>query len=274
MEIDGNYGRRSFQKDVFVFGETIKIASKLVNSNLAWQESVRIDIVWEMSASPLKKRFLNSAMIGLLVVLAFAGAVSSIDALALSLFCSEGQPGDVKKLIAMFEIFGHGTGVLVVALLVYVLDPDGVRRSLKVLACGFLAGLAVVCVKPFLIRVRPSKLDMLFEDAVAIESKIGFQWSADFSAKSTDAASGFFHDALHSFPSGHTATACALAWCLSRMYPNGRFVFWGFAAMVAAQRLFAQAHYLSDTIAGAIIGVLVATMVNRFWVEAIPSPVE
>ena len=49
------------------------------------------------------------------------------------------------------------------------------------------------------------------------------------------------------------------------MYPSGRFVFWGFASMVAIQRLFAQAHYVSDTIAGALVGVLVATLVNRYW---------
>jgi len=192
--------------------------------------------------------------------------VSGIDALVIGLFRDEGLPGDVKKLISLFEIFGHGTGVVVVALLVRVLDPDGVRRSINVLASGFLAGLAVICLKPFLIRIRPSKLQGLVGDATPSESLIGFQWSADFLTESVNASHGFFHDALHSFPSGHSATACALAWCLSRMYPDGRVVFWGFATMVAAQRLFAQAHYLSDTIAGAIVGLVVALLINRYWI--------
>ena len=194
--------------------------------------------------------------------MAVACAVSGIDALAIGLFSHEGQPGDVKKLISLFEIFGHGTGVIVVALLELVLDPDGVRRSITVLVSGFLAGMAVICLKPFFIRVRPSKLQALVGDATPSESMIGFQWSTKFPSEEIDTTHGFFHDALHSFPSGHTAAACAMAWCLSRMYPNGRFVFWGFAAMVAAQRLFAQAHYLSDTIAGAMVGVLVAMLVN------------
>lgn len=200
--------------------------------------------------------------------------MSGIDAVAIDWFCNEGQPGDLKKLISLFEIFGHGTGVLVVAVLVRVLDPEGTGRSLKVLASGFVAGLVVICVKPFLIRIRPSKLQALVGDAASSESMVGFRWSTDFLPESIDASHGFFHDALHSFPSGHTASACALAWCLSRMYPNGRFAFWGFAAMVAVQRLFAQAHYLSDTIAGAMVGVWVAMLINRYWVCAALSPSE
>ena len=200
-----------------------------------------------MPTPSLKKIFLSHAAIGLLAVLAATSALSGIDALAIGWFSHEGQPGDVKKLISLFEIFGHGTGVIVVALLVRVLDPDGLRRSIKVLASGLLSGLVVICLKPFLFRIRPSKLQALVGEVTPRESMIGFQWSAELASGSSDTSHGFFHDALHSFPSGHTATACALAWCLSQMYPNGRFVFWGFATMVAAQRLFAQAHYLSDT---------------------------
>ena len=208
---------------------------------------------------------MRCAAIGLLAVLAVACAASGIDAFAISFFCHDGLPGDVKKLIALFEIFGHGTGVVVVALLVRALDSDGAGRSIKVLASGFLAGLAVVCLKPCLIRIRPSKLQVLVGDASEWQSMIGFQWSGNFSPNSIDASHGFFHDALHSFPSGHTATACSLAWCLSQMYPKGRFLFWSFATLVAAQRLFAQSHYVSDTIAGAFLGVLMAMLIGRCW---------
>lgn len=227
-----------------------------------------------MPSSSSKKRLLSHAAVGVLAALSACCAVSGIDAVAIDFFRHEGQPGDVKKLISLFEIFGHGTGVLVVALLVRVLDADGAGRSIKILASGFLAGLAVICIKPFLIRIRPSKLQTLVGDATSRDSMIGFQWSADLVPESIDASHGFFHDALHSFPSGHTATACALAWCLSRMYPNGRFVFWGFATMVAAQRLFAQAHYLSDTLAGAMVGVWVAMLINRYWVCSSASTTE
>ena len=190
--------------------------------------------------------------------------MSGLDAAAIGLCHQERLPGDLKKFISMFEIFGHGTGVLVVALLVRVLDGDGMRRSIHVLVSGFLSGLAVICLKPLVVRVRPSKLETLLESAGPTESMIGFQWAHPISSEAVEASHGFFHDALHSFPSGHTATACALAWCLGRMYPNGRSAFWGFATMVAVQRLFAQAHYVSDTIAGAMIGVCVAMLVSRW----------
>lgn len=260
------YNAQAFPWDYI--GRTLKIASTPVNSNLAWREAVRIDIVGKMPTSSSMNPFLGPAAIGLMVVLAVVCTLSGIDTLAIGLFCHEGLPGDLKKLISLFEIFGHGTGVVVVALLVRVLDPDGVRRSITVLASGFLAGLAVICLKPFFIRIRPSMLEELVGGATPRESMVGFQWWGNFSSDSVDASHGFFHDALHSFPSGHTATACALAWCLSRMYPNGRFVFWGFATMVAAQRLFAQAHYLSDTIAGAMVGVLVAILINKYRVRS------
>ena len=130
--------------------------------------------------------------------------------------------------------------------------------------------MVAICLKPFLFRVRPSMLETLAGESASTQSMIGFQWPA-FASESADISHGFFHDAVHSFPSGHTATACALAWCLSRMYPNGRLVFWGFAIMVAVQRLFARAHYVSDTIAGAMVGVLVAMLVSRFWLGATSS---
>ena len=71
---------------------------------------------------------------------------------------------------------------------------------------------------------------------------------------------------LQSFPSGHTATAVGLTVALIRMYPQGRSLFIAFAVLAACQRMGASSHYLSDTLAGAAVGLFFATMVidSRF----------
>ena len=62
--------------------------------------------------------------------------------------------------------------------------------------------------------------------------------------------------ALNSFPSGHTVTVFSLAAALSLLFP--RFGAWAFlpAAIIAASRVMLTSHYLSDVIAGAVVGVV------------------
>jgi len=64
-----------------------------------------------------------------------------------------------------------------------------------------------------------------------------------------------------SWPSGHTATAFAGAFALSRMWPEGR-VAWGLlAATIGFSRVYLGHHYPIDVACGAVIGVLAG-----FWV--------
>ncbi len=75
-------------------------------------------------------------------------------------------------------------------------------------------------------------------------------------------ASGF-----DSFPSGHAATAFALATALSLMLPQTRAIAFGLAALIAAARLVLDKHYFTDVAAGAAIGVIVTLWAAR-WMEA------
>lgn len=59
-----------------------------------------------------------------------------------------------------------------------------------------------------------------------------------------------------SFPSGHTSAAVANAVLLGLYFPRGRFAFWILAAAMGAERMRVEAHFLSDIVAGAGIGVL------------------
>jgi undecaprenyl-diphosphatase len=61
-----------------------------------------------------------------------------------------------------------------------------------------------------------------------------------------------------SFPSGHTITAFAVAVSLSQFYPTLAVGLLFCAISVAASRLLLGMHFLSDVLAGAAIGTLLA----------------
>ena len=65
------------------------------------------------------------------------------------------------------------------------------------------------------------------------------------------------HD--HSFPSGHAATSFAGATVLAFAYPRLAPALLVLAAAVAFSRVYVGVHYPLDVIAGAALGVLVAT---------------
>jgi len=64
-----------------------------------------------------------------------------------------------------------------------------------------------------------------------------------------------------SFPSGHTAGAFGAAVSLSRMWPQGRIVWWVMALLMGYSRIYIGHHYPLDVAGGAMVGVLIA-----FWV--------
>ena len=62
-----------------------------------------------------------------------------------------------------------------------------------------------------------------------------------------------------SFPSGHTTVAFQTAAVLSYRYKLG-FIAYIPATLVALSRIILNAHWLSDTVMGAIIGVAIPTI--------------
>jgi undecaprenyl-diphosphatase len=67
-----------------------------------------------------------------------------------------------------------------------------------------------------------------------------------------------------SFPSGHTITAFAVSVSLSRFYPDLAMGLLFCAISIAASRILLGMHFLSDVIAGAAIGTLLAYTVT--WI--------
>lgn len=71
-----------------------------------------------------------------------------------------------------------------------------------------------------------------------------------------------------SFPSGHAAASFAVAAVLAAHLPRGRWVWYGLAAAISCSRVFRSAHFPTDVMAGAVLGVVAGWIVShslRCW---------
>ena len=74
----------------------------------------------------------------------------------------------------------------------------------------------------------------------------------------------------HSFPSGHAARAFLIAVLGTVLAPPWlAIVLWVWAPLVALARVAMGVHYLSDIIAGAILGIIVALLGLQFYQQLI-----
>lgn len=156
----------------------------------------------------------------------------------------EGDPGEV---LTVAETFGHGIGVILVLVAVWMLSPVSRKFVPRLVVASLGAGMVVNVVKLCVARTRPR--------------------SFDFSADSTvwDTFGGFFPPfdttgAVQSFPSAHSATAVGFAIALAACFPRGKWLFYSLAALTCFSRMQVGAHYLSDVLVGAAIGIAVARL--------------
>jgi len=70
-----------------------------------------------------------------------------------------------------------------------------------------------------------------------------------------------------SFPSGHANTIAALALTLYCLFPRYGLLYLCFAVLVSASRAIIGAHFLSDVVVGAYLGI-VMTLLTRSYLES------
>lgn len=136
----------------------------------------------------------------------------------------------------------------------YIACRRGYARSIRAAAirvmygAGFMfvsiagSGILSQVIKNLVGRPRPKLMDSLgpFEF-------VPFQFDSDFS----------------SFPSGHSTTVFAFAAAVSMLRPPLAIVAYVSAVWIAASRVIINAHYLSDIIAGAVLGVMFTYYLQR-----------
>ena len=136
-------------------------------------------------------------------------------------------PGDLRRVISLSEVFGHGTGLLLIGLTVVVLDPTGRRRAVRLLTIAFTGGMLAALAKGMVARTRPNHSELTGAVAETFQAWLPLG-STDYAAQST--------------PSGHAAQAVAMAAALAWRYPRGRSLFIFFAVLACTQRIVAVYH--------------------------------
>jgi membrane-associated phospholipid phosphatase len=163
-------------------------------------------------------------------------------------FCRAGKvPGDLRKVVTLAEVFGHGAGVALILLATAALDPLGLKRLPYLAACAYGSGLVADVGKLLVVRTRPGISDLTHS---AQATFLGWRPLIELPL-----APGQSKSLYQSFPSGHTATAVGLAIGLSYVYPRGRWFFAAMACLAAAQRICDGHHFLSDTLVGASVAL-------------------
>lgn len=200
-----------------------------------------------------------------LFVVAVSCAVLAFAALAIDLpvaqyIKSHGLRGEFGRVVRLSEVFGWGGTVTIIILTAAILDGRGWRIFLALAIPSLGAGLIADGVKLLVGRWRPSATGTF---SSVNETIIGW-----LPLLQENSATGSKY-AMQSFPSAHAATAAGLAAALAMLYPRGRWLFAVFALLAMLQRIEGQAHYCSDVLAGAAIGLLTAATVqsSRFKIQ-------
>jgi membrane-associated phospholipid phosphatase len=139
--------------------------------------------------------------------------------------------------------FAHIIGATFIFAVVLLAHPKGARAAAGGALCVLVVALAANLAKSVFGRMRPNEADGHL-DFAPLGSKL-------FSFESV------------SFPSGEAAMAFALACVLARLAPRWKAAFYVAASLAAVSRLVNGAHYLSDVVAGALLGVVLAGVVYR-----------
>lgn len=150
------------------------------------------------------------------------------------------MPGDLRRLMQFGEAFAHTLGCLVILGSLLWIDVKNRIKLWRVVAFVMICAATANAAKYFIPRSRPYTYQEVFPEST---------WET-FGSPLTKS---WFDEAVRSFPSGHSATAVAMAIGLSYVYPRGRWLFMSLALLAIAQRLFSAAHYASDLAAGATI---------------------
>jgi membrane-associated phospholipid phosphatase len=123
-----------------------------------------------------------------------------------------------------------------------LLAAIAVRLGFLFIAVG-LPGLVFTIAKRLVGRARP-----LVEGSADPFSYRPLGWSVEYA----------------SLPSGHAIDAFAIAIAVGALWPRARPLLWTYAVLIALSRVVLTAHFPSDVIAGAVVGV-VGVLLVRDW---------
>lgn len=158
----------------------------------------------------------------------------------------------ISQLATAFSYLADGSlvrlGLALCFILIFAVDPDAKRpwtRSLLYVCVSCAIALVIgEGLKYLLARYRPV---MLFENDLYGLSFFSSEWASN------------------STPSGHTLRAFSILTALAIRVRRLAVAFISLAALIGVSRVLVTAHYPSDVLFGAFIGVFTALWVSRYF---------
>ena len=194
-----------------------------------------------------QRRFQTRMAVGALVAFA-VGLVCQAWDLEISQFVQRMKiPGDLRKAIGLSESFAHSSGGIVIFATLLWIDIKNRPKLWQAAFFTLICGVASNAAKMMIPRYRPHSLDQSEIEIASSWQTWGVPWTGSW-----------FEEQFRSFPSGHSATAVALAIGLTQVYPRGKWIFATLAAAACFQRLESRAHFLSDIMGGAVISLVIS----------------
>ncbi|MBQ72740.1 MAG: hypothetical protein CMJ67_07520 [Planctomycetaceae bacterium] len=181
--------------------------------------------------------------IAILLLMAFG--TYFLDELAAMAFSVFDPPGDVDQELRALQQFGQFGSLIIVAILVWQLQPPTIRRTLLDLGLATLIGTLVAnAMKTVVGRVRPP-----------------FGTPDEFHPIFSSESSTMTWSQLASMPSSHTMAAAVLATWMYIVFPRLRWFGFVMVGIVGLSRIRFNNHWPSDVFVGAALGIFIGSLV-------------
>ena len=181
----------------------------------------------------------------IVILLLIAVGASFLDELASMAFRVFDPPSDVDQELKALQQFGQIGSLVIVAVIVCLLQPPAIRRTLLDLGLATLLGTLLANVlKTVVGRVRPP-----------------FGTPDEFHPIFSGEPSTMTWSQLASMPSNHTMAAAVLAIWMSIVFPRLRWFGFIMVGIVGFSRIRFNNHWPSDVFVGAALGILIGSLI-------------
>lgn len=118
------------------------------------------------------------------------------------------------------------------------------QHSILIFSTAFFSGIIAQLLKYSIGRARPKLIETMGVFAIK-----GFTSEATFA----------------SLPSGHSVTIFAMTYLMSIYFPQNKIIFYFCALCISFSRSLIGSHYLSDIVAGAVLGIVCAHLTVKIF---------
>lgn len=156
----------------------------------------------------------------------------------------------LTQLFIYLTYLGDGAFVIIIGLVLIFFKKR--REGIVILASYLMSGGVAQLIKEVVVEARPG---IFFQNS-------GYPYLIE----------GITLHNMHAFPSGHTASAFALAATLAFCIRNKWYslIFLSLAALVGYSRIYLAQHFMQDIFAGAVIGLMSAIICLLLYEDHLP----